>query len=309
MERGPLLQRGLDRLSDAIDRQVGDARGLLVAEVREITLVLCCSLGIIRWRDGIEARLLLVTERLVDALERRTHGLHGREHDLQPALHCRKPSGRDAGQVLRTAGLEHVDGLRACGSQFVEHRALRISRLHDLGNAFDRPVGQLRSVVAANADGIPLRAPPARHLPRGRATPKERALTLAPPKRATPKGRPPTPAPPKRPTPKGRPPIPAPPKRATLKERAPPRPKAPPREAKPNPPPTPPANPPCPPKLPPRPPKPPPCPAPPAPPPRASASIVRRGTIGSSIAVTQRVTVNTGVTSLQHWARRAAMPG
>src|SRR5262249_50859143 len=141
------------------------------------------------------------------------------------------------------------------------------------------------------------------------ATPKERALTLAPPKRATPKGRSPTPAPPKRPTPKGRPPIPAPPKRATLKERAPPRPKAPPREAKPNPPPTPPANPPCPPKLPPRPPKPPPCPAPPAPPPRASASIVRRGTLGSSIAVTQRVTVNTGVTSLQHWARRAAMPG
>jgi len=95
---------------------------------------------------------------LIKALERRAHGLHGCKHDLQPDLHRCKSAGRDAGQVFRAIGLEHSDGLGACDAQFVKRRALRIGRLNDLGNAFDRPVGQLRRVVTANLGCAPLGA-------------------------------------------------------------------------------------------------------------------------------------------------------
>jgi hypothetical protein len=50
VERGPLRRRGLDRLADAVDRQVGDAGRLLVAKLREIALVLAGGVGIIRRR-------------------------------------------------------------------------------------------------------------------------------------------------------------------------------------------------------------------------------------------------------------------
>src|SRR5262249_41800625 len=80
VERGALRRRGLDRLGDAIDRQVGHARRLLIAKPREIALILGGGVGLTRRRDGVEARLLLVAERLVEALERRTHGLHRRQH-------------------------------------------------------------------------------------------------------------------------------------------------------------------------------------------------------------------------------------
>src|SRR5262249_28695619 len=66
VERGPLRWHGLDGLGDAIDRQVGHGRRLLIAKPREIELVLCRGVGIIRRRDGVEARLLLVAERLVE---------------------------------------------------------------------------------------------------------------------------------------------------------------------------------------------------------------------------------------------------
>src|SRR5262249_55148695 len=86
VERGPLRRHGLDRLADALDRQVGDAGRLLVAKVREIALVLAGGVGIRRRRDGVEACLLLVAERSVEALKRWTHGLHGGKHHLQPVL-------------------------------------------------------------------------------------------------------------------------------------------------------------------------------------------------------------------------------
>src|SRR6516225_6469071 len=63
----------------------------------------------------VEACLLLVAERSVEALKRWTHGLHGGKHHLQPALHRRKPSGRDARQILGAPGLEYLDGFGACG--------------------------------------------------------------------------------------------------------------------------------------------------------------------------------------------------
>ena len=53
VERGPLRRRGLDRLADAVDRQVGDAGRLLIAKLREIAPVLAGGVGIIpsaRWR-------------------------------------------------------------------------------------------------------------------------------------------------------------------------------------------------------------------------------------------------------------------
>jgi len=78
VECGALHRRGLDCLADAVDRQVGDARRLLIAKFREIALVLSGGAGIIRRRDGVEASLLLVAERLVEALERWADGLHGR---------------------------------------------------------------------------------------------------------------------------------------------------------------------------------------------------------------------------------------
>src|SRR5262249_4895472 len=77
VERSPLRQRGLDRLAYAVDRQVGDAGRLLIAKLREIALVLAGGVSIIRRGDGIEASLLLVVERLVEALQRRANGLHG----------------------------------------------------------------------------------------------------------------------------------------------------------------------------------------------------------------------------------------
>jgi hypothetical protein len=39
VERCPLRRRGLDRLADAVDRQVGDARHLLIAKLRKIALI------------------------------------------------------------------------------------------------------------------------------------------------------------------------------------------------------------------------------------------------------------------------------
>jgi hypothetical protein len=39
VECGPLHRRGLNRLADAVDRQVGDARRLLIAKLREIALI------------------------------------------------------------------------------------------------------------------------------------------------------------------------------------------------------------------------------------------------------------------------------
>src|SRR5262249_34153909 len=169
VERGALRRRGLERLGDAIGTQVGRAPLALAPKPGEIALVLGGGVGIPRRCDGVEARLLLVAERLVEALERRAHGLHGRKHDLQPALHGRNPSGRDAGQVLRATGLEHVDGLGACGAQFFERRTLRVGWLYDLGNALDRPVGQLRSVVAANFGGAAFATVHARRTAGGRS--------------------------------------------------------------------------------------------------------------------------------------------
>src|SRR5262249_19814148 len=141
---------------------------LLIAKPREIALILDGGVGITRRRDGVEARLLLVAERLVEALQRRPHGLHGRKHDLQPALHGRKPSGRDAREILRATGLEHIDGLGAGGPQFLERGALRIGWRYDLGNALDRPVGQLRGVVAANLGGAAFAAVRVRRTAGGR---------------------------------------------------------------------------------------------------------------------------------------------
>src|SRR5262249_55649414 len=114
------------------------------------------SIGIIRRRDRVEARLLFVTEGLIEALEGRAHGLHGRKHDLQTALHRRKPSSRDAGQVLRATGLEHLDGFGARGLQFVERRTLRGGGRHGFGTALDRPVGGWRGGVAAAFRGAAL---------------------------------------------------------------------------------------------------------------------------------------------------------
>jgi hypothetical protein len=63
VEGGTLRGRGLNRLGDAIDRQVGDAGRLLVAEFREIAPVFSGSIGIVRRRYRIEARLLFITEK------------------------------------------------------------------------------------------------------------------------------------------------------------------------------------------------------------------------------------------------------
>jgi hypothetical protein len=115
VERGSLRWARLDRLADAVDRQVGDAGRLLVAKLRKIALVLAGGVGITCRRDGVEACLLLVAERSVEALKRWTHGLHGGKHHLQPALHRRKPSGRDTRQILWAPGLEYLDGFGACG--------------------------------------------------------------------------------------------------------------------------------------------------------------------------------------------------
>jgi hypothetical protein len=76
---------------------IGDVGRLLVAEFREIASILCGSIETVRRCYRIEARLLFVTEGLIEALERGAYGLHGCKHDLQAALQGRKPSGRDAG--------------------------------------------------------------------------------------------------------------------------------------------------------------------------------------------------------------------
>src|SRR4029077_9882670 len=108
-------------------------------------------------RYDVEARLLFIIERLIETIERRTHGLHRLQHDLQPAFHRRQPSGRRARQILRTPGLENVDRPGVRRAQFIECRTLRIGRLHNLGNAVDRPVRQIRGVVTANFGRTPLR--------------------------------------------------------------------------------------------------------------------------------------------------------
>ncbi len=60
IERNALRRRGLNRLGDAIDRQVGNARRSLVAEPREIALVLRggTAVGMLRSTEcGAQARL------------------------------------------------------------------------------------------------------------------------------------------------------------------------------------------------------------------------------------------------------------
>src|SRR6266403_1904866 len=70
VERGPLRRIRLNRLGNAIDRKVGHARRRLIAELGETALVLS-GRGFVPWRCGVEARLLFVSERLVEAIERR----------------------------------------------------------------------------------------------------------------------------------------------------------------------------------------------------------------------------------------------
>src|SRR5439155_771695 len=62
----------------------------------------------------------------------------------------RKASGRGAGQVSRATRLEYVDGFGARGAQFVERRTLRVGWLHHRGDALERPIRQLRGIIAAN---------------------------------------------------------------------------------------------------------------------------------------------------------------
>ena len=77
------------------------------------------------------------------------HGLDRSKHGIEPGLHRREPPSWNARQVVWASAFEQVNGLSALGFEFVERRPLRVGRLHDLGDAIDRPLRELRSIIAA----------------------------------------------------------------------------------------------------------------------------------------------------------------
>src|SRR5439155_11684227 len=56
----------------------------------------------------------------------------------------------------RATWLEHVYGFGVRGAQYVERRTLRVGCLHHLGDALERPIRQLRGIIAANLRGASL---------------------------------------------------------------------------------------------------------------------------------------------------------
>src|SRR5262249_61359229 len=99
--------------------------------------------------ERIEARLLLVVERLIELLNHWPHSAHRLQHGLEPLLHGRDPPRRRAWQRRRTRRLEDVERLRGGVLELVEHGALGSIRLDRLRDSLDRPIGQPCGLAAA----------------------------------------------------------------------------------------------------------------------------------------------------------------
>ena len=96
---------------------------------------------------GVEARLLIVAERIVEVVQRRADGVDRLQHGLQMLAGRGEPRRRRARALARTSRLDDVGAVRGCRLQGVELGALRIVRLHRLIDLLGRPRHDRRIAV------------------------------------------------------------------------------------------------------------------------------------------------------------------
>ena len=105
---------------------------------------------------GIEARLLLVAEPIIELRERGLHGADRAERGLEPLLHGLDPTRGRERLVAGAVGLERVRRLGGRILQFVEGGTLHLRGLHRLGNAINRKIGHSRRTLVAELAEVPL---------------------------------------------------------------------------------------------------------------------------------------------------------
>src|SRR5882724_12356518 len=79
--------------------------------------------------EPIEARLLLVAERTVEAIECRLHGIERVQRGLEPLLHRGDATGRGHVLVALAARLEILGGFACCLAERLERGRLLLGRL------------------------------------------------------------------------------------------------------------------------------------------------------------------------------------
>ena len=100
-------------------------------------------------RKRVEARLLLVTEHVVELLERWPHHLHSIEHRLHALLHRIDAADRRQRHIGGARGLDDLSRLHRCIAKLVEGHALFVSRIDRLCNFVDRDAGDVARVITA----------------------------------------------------------------------------------------------------------------------------------------------------------------
>ena len=133
---------GLHGLRDAIERY---ARNIAAraAELRQVALVASGPLGFAAEGNGVEARLLLVAEQLIESVERRTYGLH--RLAAWPRAASASPASRPVGVAGSSAGQASLQDLHRAGGrslELVEGSALLVVGLNGLGDLLDREVDE-----------------------------------------------------------------------------------------------------------------------------------------------------------------------
>ena len=174
-----LLRAGRpDRRFDPLDRQVGQRRlGIAASAPGLLLLVLLTArraVALIVRADRVEARLLLVGERLVELLQRRPHDPQRLVRRGQPGQHRLEPSGRCHRERAAARRLERLGGLRRRLLHLVEHGALLGRRLHGALDVGERPCGDaLVGIAAELLDRLLAHARAPSATPRGGAEPVE----------------------------------------------------------------------------------------------------------------------------------------
>ena len=99
--------------------------------------------GVLVLTEGVEARLLLIGEHVVELLQRGPHRLHSVEHRLHALLHGIDAADGRQRHVSWARGLDDLRRLYRCVAELVEGRALLVGGIERLLNFIDRDAGDV----------------------------------------------------------------------------------------------------------------------------------------------------------------------
>ena len=109
-------------------------------------------LHLLRIHAAHDARLLLVVERAVEALERRLHGRERNARGIDRLLHRLEPRRGRGGYGLRAARRQRLGRLPRAVAQPLERGALGVVGGDDLGDHVERPALELEPLLGAAAN-------------------------------------------------------------------------------------------------------------------------------------------------------------